>query len=136
MRRYVPPHIRAARRMTSFILFAIGVALTVGLYYVKTRAQSARIEATHLQSLIEQEEAGLRVLRAEVAYLENPERLQALSQTLLGLKPISVSKVISIEDIASQFPLRDGHARRHVAREGVAREGVAREGVAREGVEK
>ena len=103
---YIPSHIRAARRMTGFILFVIGVALTVGLYYVKTRAQTARKQAVKLERQIEQEEASLRVLRAEIAYLESPERLRVLSQQHLGLEPVSVNDVIQVKDIVVRFPLR------------------------------
>lgn len=104
---YIPSHIRAARRMTGFLLFIIGVALTVGLYYVKTRAQTARKHAVKIERQIAQEEASLRVLRAEIAYLENPERLKSLSETHLGLQPIAVKNVVELKDIAAQFPLRE-----------------------------
>ena len=93
--------------MTGFILFVIGVALTVGLYYVKTRAQTARKQAVKLERQIEQEEASLRVLRAEIAYLESPERLRVLSQQHLGLEPVSVNDVIQVKDIVVRFPLRE-----------------------------
>lgn len=104
---YIPSHIRAARRMTGFLLFLIGVALTVGLYYVKTRAQTARKHAVKIERQIAQEEASLRVLRAEIAYLENPERLKTLSEAHLGLQPIAVKDVLELTDIAVQFPLRE-----------------------------
>ena len=104
---YIPSHIRAARRMTGFLLFLIGVALTVGLYYVKTRAQTARKHAVKIERQIAQEEASLRVLRAEIAYLENPERLKSLSEAHLGLQPIAVKDVFELKDIAAQFPLRE-----------------------------
>jgi len=107
---YVPSHIRAARRMTAFILFVIGVGLTVGLYYVKTRAQSAKSQAVNLERQIAQEEASLRMLKAEIAYLENPERLKSLSAQELGLEPVKVKTVITAADIAAQFPLREEFA--------------------------
>jgi cell division protein FtsL len=103
---YIPSHIRAARRLTGFLLFLIGVALMVGLYYVKTRSQTARKQAVKLERQIEQEEASLRVLSAEIAYLENPERLGVLSAEHLGLKPIVVKDVIQVKDIVSEYPLR------------------------------
>lgn len=102
---YTPSHIRAVRRMTAFILFVIGVSLTVGLYYVKTRAQSAKKEVSRLERLISQEEASLRVLKAEIAYLENPARLKDLSAQHLDLEPIDINNVISVSDIAIRFPL-------------------------------
>ena len=104
---YIPNHIRAARRMSAFILFVIGVALTVGLYYVKTRAQTAKKEVRSLELLISQEEASLRILKAEIAYLENPVRLEELSNTHLGLEPVKVDNVISISAIETNFPLRE-----------------------------
>jgi len=104
---YIPSHIRAARRMTAFILFVIGVSLTVGLYYVKTRAQSAKKEVRRLERLISQEEVSLRVLKAEVAYLENPARLKGLSSQHLGLEPVDNDSVISVSDIASRFLLKE-----------------------------
>ena len=107
---YVPRHLRAARRMMAFILFVIGVSLTVGLYYVKTRAQSAKKEVRKLERLISQEEASLRVLSAEIAYLENPARLKELSEAHLGMTPIDNEDVISVSDIAIRFPLRPADA--------------------------
>ena len=103
---YIPSHIRAARRMTGFLLFLIGVALTVGLYYVKTRSQTARKQSVALERKISQEEASLRVLQAEIAYLESPERLKQLSEDHLGLKPIIVKDVLVVRDLVEEFPLR------------------------------
>ena len=111
---YIPSHIRAARRMTGFILFLIGVALTVGLYYVKTRSQTARKQAVKLERQITQEEASIRVLQAEIAYLENPERLKLLSETHLGLRPIAVKNVLEVKDIIEEFPLRQQPGERGV----------------------
>ena len=104
---YVPSHIRAARRMSAFILFVIGVSLMVGLYYVKTRAQSARKDVVRLERLIAEEEAALQVLRAEIAFLESPERLKLYGEQQLGLVPISVENAIALEDIAAEFPLSE-----------------------------
>jgi len=46
-------------------------------------------------------------LRAEIAYLESPERLRVLSQQHLGLEPVSVNDVIQVKDIVVRFPLRE-----------------------------
>jgi len=104
---YVPSHIRAARRMTAFLLFIIGVGLTVALYYVKTNAQSAKRELVRLERQITAEETAIRVLKAEIAYLENPARLQELSEAQFGLEPVSNDHVITKADIKTQFPLRE-----------------------------
>lgn len=97
----------AARRLIWFLLLLLGVALMVGLYYVKTRAQSARHAADALAFQIRHEQAAISVLRAEIAHLESPERIQALAEDELGLVPISPERMIAIDDIAATFPLRE-----------------------------
>lgn len=97
---------RVARRLMGFILIVTGVVLMIALYYLKTRAQSAKAEVLHLTNQIEKEEIAIQVLRAELAYLENPSRLRALSADHLGLKPTPVEQLTTIEDITSLFPLR------------------------------
>ena len=95
----------AARRLTWFLLLLLGVALMVGLYYVKTRAQSARLEARNLANKISVQKAAIGVLKAEIAYLESPERLNTLAQSQLALAPVATDRMIKIEDIAERFPL-------------------------------
>lgn len=90
-----------------FILFFIGAVLTIGLYFVKTRAQTAKSQAVRLASQVAVEQSAVKVLRAELAHLENPARLSELSAEKLGLKPIEVETLLTIDDIEKTFPLRD-----------------------------
>jgi len=99
-------NLRASRRLTGFLLFVIGVGLTVGLYYVKTRAQTARNEVRSLERQIAQEEAAIGVLRAEIAYLESPERLAELGQTELGLMATDSDRIVT-PDAILDIPLRE-----------------------------
>ena len=96
-----------ARRVTGFIFLLVGLFLMIALYYVKTRAQTARKTASKLHYTITLEEAAINVLRAEIAHLENPERLQALSETHLGLAPTTTEQMITQSDIAQLFPLKE-----------------------------
>jgi len=98
---------RSTRRMSWFLLFLIGVALTVSLYFVKTHAQSAKKDVQRLTKAIAAEEAAIRVLRAELAYLKNPARLSELNEELLQLEPIQPDQERKIEDIEVLFPLTD-----------------------------
>jgi len=50
---------RAARRMSWFLLFLVGVALTVTLYFVKTHAQSAKRDVRDLTKAIATEQAAI-----------------------------------------------------------------------------
>ena len=97
----------AARRLTWFLLLLLGIALMVALYYVKTRAQTARLEARSLAREIAVQDAAINVLRAEIAHLESPARLQDLSSSQLGLAPTRTDQMLRVEDIAVRFPLRD-----------------------------
>ncbi len=90
-----------------FILFLIGVLLTLALYYVKTKAQSAQTQAQRLSYQIEQQQDAIDVLSAEIAHLENPDRLQELAETELGLKPLSVDQFLHEDDIAQEIALRE-----------------------------
>jgi len=96
---------RAARRVSWFLLFLIGVALTVTLYFVKTHSQSAKREVRELTQAIAAEEAAIRVLRAELAYLNNPARLSALNEAHLGLKSVVPDQELTTKDIERLFPL-------------------------------
>ncbi|WP_427451368.1 cell division protein FtsL [Litorimonas sp. WD9-15] len=96
---------RAARRMSWFLLFLVGVALTVTLYFVKTHAQSAKREVRQLTQSIAAEEAVIRVLRAELAYLQSPTRLSELNDEHLKLAPITPEQEREAADIIAMFPL-------------------------------
>ena len=99
-----------ARRITWFVLLLIGVSLMIALYYIKTRAQTARQQASKLQYEIALEEAAIGVLRAEIAHLEDPVRLQGLASDYLDLAPTGTSQMIEAADISARFPLKPEQA--------------------------
>ena len=98
---------RVVRRLLGFILIVVGVILMTVLYYVKIRAQSAKVERAGLAVQIEREEVALNVLRAEIAHLESPERLNNLASEHLGLVPTSIENVIQSREIETRFSLRE-----------------------------
>ncbi len=104
---YIPNNMNIARRMTGIIMLIIGVALIIALYYVKIRSQTANQEVRRLERLVVEEENAIRVLQAEIAFLENPDRLRNLSNIYLSLQPISAKNIISIDEIVNEFPLRE-----------------------------
>jgi len=91
-----------------FFLFALGVILTLGLYFVKTRAQTAKAEASGLERQLKAEEAEVLKLRSELAHLENPARVEKLAGETLGMQTTEVNQVIGLEDLDAAFPLEDG----------------------------
>lgn len=96
---------RAAQRVSWFILCLIGVALTVTLYFVKTHAQSAKRDVRDLSRAISTEEAAIRVLRAELAYLESPARLSELNKAHLDLHLTLPEQERSKTDVDGLFPV-------------------------------
>jgi len=96
---------RAAQRVSWFLLFLIGVALTVTLYFVKTHSQSAKRDVRELSQALAAEDAAIRVLRAELAYLKNPVRVSELNEAHLELEPILPEQELSAKDVELLFPL-------------------------------
>lgn len=104
---YYPGQRRGAQTITAFILFLVGIGLTIGLYYVKTRAQSAKQEVVRMERLVQAEKFALNVLKAEISHLESPARVAAFAESELGLKPTQTGQVISLNDVEKRLPLSE-----------------------------
>ncbi len=107
MRVYNVSYARRKSGGTIFFLFALGVVLTLGLYFVKTRAQTAKAEAAGLERQLKAEEAEILKLKSELAYLENPARIEALASDTLGLSVTQIEQQVALDDIDKYFPLKD-----------------------------
>ena len=94
------------RRLGLFVLLLIGFGLVATLYVVKTRTQSAYQEVVRLEKALAQEQAAIAVLNAEIAHLESPERLRALSEQYLDLRPTRADQMIDLDDLVVRVPLR------------------------------
>jgi len=90
-----------------FFLFALGVVLTLGLYFVKTRAQTAKAEAAGLERQLKAEEAEVLKLRSELSHLENPARVEMLASETLGMQVTSVDQLVELDELEEKFPLKD-----------------------------
>lgn len=93
------------RRVRGFRVVEVGgavvlVALALTVYLAKTGAGAKRADIDRIQGQIEAEQTQIRLLRAEVANLEQPERLEGLSQKYLGLAPISARREVTPEALA------------------------------------
>jgi hypothetical protein len=82
------------RRVRGVRLISLGggallLLLVVGLYLIKTLAGGEHADIDRTQAQIAQEQQRIRLLQAEVAYLEQPQRLSRLSEDYLGLQPLS-----------------------------------------------
>jgi len=92
-----------AKRVIWTIMILIGLALLALLYSFKTMAQSARKDVHHLEAQIQAEETAIKLLRAEIVYLERPDRVAGLADDLLVLEPVryddeaAVNAILQIE---------------------------------------
>ena len=80
---------RRVRGMRVINLFgaAVLLVLVIGLYLIKTFAGGERADIQGTQDQIVAEQRQIRELRAEVAYLEQPQRIERLAAPL-NLQPI------------------------------------------------
>jgi cell division protein FtsL len=74
-------------RVFEVAAFACVLLMMFGVYLAKTNAGRERAKIANVERQIAEERRKLKLLRAEVAHLEQPERLGRLSQSHLGLQP-------------------------------------------------
>ena len=75
-------------RVVELVCLTILLILVLGVYMAKTFAGRERAQIASVEEQIVQEKARVRLLKAEVAYLEQPRRIEQLAQQL-QLAPIS-----------------------------------------------
>ena len=78
-------------RVVELAALVILLVLVLSVYLAKAGAGRERAEIGKVETAIGEEQSRMKLLRAEVAYLEQPERIERLS-TLLGLEPITVQR--------------------------------------------
>lgn len=87
-------------RLIDLVAFAILVALILGVYLAKTIAGRERAQIASTERQIVAEKAEIRVLNAEVAHLEEPARIQKLSEAYLGMAPVPIKHEVDADALA------------------------------------
>ena len=82
-----------------FIIFAIAA---LALYLVKYRVQDIKDDVDRLEAQLEAEDHAMRMLRAEWAYLNRPDRLQKLSDRYLKMQKLSPEVVVGWEAVQTR----------------------------------
>ena len=75
------------------------LVLALGVYLAKTGAGDEGADIARTQVEINREQREIRLLKAEVAYLEQPQRLERLSSAFLGLQPMSGKRETVVENL-------------------------------------
>ena len=86
-------------RLVDLIGVAVLVSVIVGVYLAKTIAGRERADIARIERRIDGEKARIRLLQAEVAHLETPGRVERLSTSYLGMKPVSVANEAELRQL-------------------------------------
>ena len=92
------------RRFRGFRVVELGglaffLVLALGVYMVKAGAGRDRAQIARIERQILVEQTRLRLLRAEVAHLEQPERIERLAAAYLGMAPTSPKHEATVETL-------------------------------------
>ena len=81
------------------------------VYGVKYRAIYASEQLVKTRHLIDKEKDAINLLRAEYAHLARPDRVQALADSKLGLEPLALSQIATVDDLPEARPKVDSIGR-------------------------
>jgi cell division protein FtsL len=86
-------------RVVDLIGVGLLVAIILGVYLAKTVAGRERAEIARVDRQIHAEKTRIRLLKAEVAHLEQPGRLERLATVYLDLKPVTAGREAGVADL-------------------------------------
>ena len=88
-------------RLIDLLALMVLVVLVLGVYLAKTIAGRERAQIATAERQIESEKARIRLLQAEVAHLEQPARIERLSESYLGLGPVAFKRDVTPDALAA-----------------------------------
>ena len=86
-------------RLIEFGALTLALTLALAVYMVKARAGRETSDITTVEDQITDEQRRMRLLQAEVAHLEQPERLERLAEAI-GLGPTSDKRETTLDHLA------------------------------------
>ena len=93
-------------RVVELVCLTLLLVLVLGVYMAKTFAGRERAQIAEVERQIEDEKVRVRLLKAEVAYLEQPRRIEQLAQQLqlAPIKPEHETTEDALIDVARHAP--------------------------------
>jgi hypothetical protein len=86
-------------RLVDLVALSLLTVLILGVYLAKTIAGGERTKIASVERQISAEKARIRLLQAEVSHLEQPARIERLSETYLGLAPVAFKREASADEL-------------------------------------
>lgn len=97
------------------LMHAAAIAALIGsaayVYGVKYRTIYASEQLVKTRHLIAKEKDAINLLRAEYAHLARPDRLQALADSKLGMQPLKLSQIATVDELPEAQPKVDSIGR-------------------------
>lgn len=90
-------------RLTLLLLCLILTGAAAGRYKAEAAVRETRGELRRLDSAKASELLKIQVLRAEVAFLESPERLSMIAEEMTDLEPLSGAQLLTAQDFQVAF---------------------------------
>lgn len=78
-----------------YLAFILCLVTVFGLFTVKDNVMTLKVELQEVKKQVQNEEDAIRILKAELAYLGSPERIQKLAEKHLNLEKPKVTQMIS-----------------------------------------
>ncbi len=92
-------------RAVTFLGLFLTILIGAGTYWVSHEVERLEKRYAEIQSDILAEQESIHVLEAEWSYLNNPARIERLSQEYLSLDQIKVLQMASIDDLPEDADL-------------------------------
>jgi cell division protein FtsL len=94
-------------RVVELVCLGVLLVLVLGVYMAKTFAGRERAQIASVEQQIEDEKLRIRLLKAEVAFLEQPQRIERLAQDqhLAPIKPERETTEDALIDVARHAPV-------------------------------
>ena len=88
----------------TYILILISVLGVIFFNYeIKNKYHHKEKEILLLKKLISEKKQNIKLIRAELAYLSRPERLQSIAEQQLNMKEILPTDIWNINDISKLY---------------------------------
>jgi hypothetical protein len=91
-------------RPSTVLWIALAGGVGVGVYQLKHRVQALEDDLFRLNRSIVQEQDSIHVLRAEWAYINQPQRLEALAQRHLSMQVMTPTQMGQVADLPRRPP--------------------------------
>jgi cell division protein FtsL len=86
-------------RVIEIIAVMVIIVTALASYAFKTSAGAEDADASNIEAQIRDEQKRIRLLNAELAHLDDPARIEALSTQYLGLAPIAAKQEIALANL-------------------------------------